>query len=788
MMRAATVASLLTLLGRHPLASGWSGRARVPSGNLPAAAQPAEEAVLPDIGVVGVQAVKQWAADRISVGERDFADDLGRSRAVAGRASYRPSPATWAGVVVYHLMPDRFNNGDPSNDHKNVPKLEAISKARRHWSGGGGLPNWRHGGDIQGIRDRLGYLQDLGVQALWITPVLMHDGVYHGYHAVDLTAVDPGFGSAAELRALVVEAHEHGVSVVLDVVVNHMCDHDTHYMGEPDHYVCTDARNDAYWMGQEASEAGTARMNFSSSFFPPFRTDAFFNRCGPNTNDDTSGTGPATVFGDFFGGMFDYNTQNKDFQEIITNLFKYWIAVLDVDGLRLDAAKHVTVDFLAYFSTEVRAYASTLGKTNFLIVGEVAAKVESWKAMTLGRMMSDPQEPSLHGHVPERLTQCLHGLRTTYLSHPVFPAPGLGSVYNFNVSGTSRYALRCDEPSVHLEDFFGSETERTLLSQSVPQAGAAPDAHLWTAIEIHDWPRFLNMHSERLDLLITGLAWLLTAPGSPILYAGIEQGFNGRCPEAVSIEDPVQRADIEKECHLAAKEEWGSHPDGLKRQDMFAHGPWRLRSAVAAVNRTAYVGPPASEVALCQTDRCGAWQTDEMLPRDHVLYRFVQRMIAFRRSCAVISQGATVFHTASSANCGFIAFSRVIVEVARSQVPTGRTQRVFRTGGHSVCQDVHEVVVLINPGGIGGGGDVHLAELMLKGEVHRTGGQLFVDALNPNRTASVRAAASGEVFLVFDSESGHLARGSVSLFMPDGMQQPFDSELGISLCSGEGTN
>ncbi len=56
-MRVATVASLLTLLGRHPLASGWSGRVRVPSGNLPAAAQPAEEAVLPDIGVVGVQAV-----------------------------------------------------------------------------------------------------------------------------------------------------------------------------------------------------------------------------------------------------------------------------------------------------------------------------------------------------------------------------------------------------------------------------------------------------------------------------------------------------------------------------------------------------------------------------------------------------------------------------------------------------------------------------------------------------------------------------------------------------------
>ena len=116
----------------------------------------------------------------------------------------------------------------------------------------------------------------------------------------------------------------------------------------------------------QASSRG--QLDFAGSFFPPFRTSDFFNQCGPDTTVEMQGEDPAAVFGDFTDGMFDYDTRNEDWQQIFTDLMKYWVAFADIDGFRLDAAKHVTDDFLAYFSTSVRAYSKTIGKDNFMVL------------------------------------------------------------------------------------------------------------------------------------------------------------------------------------------------------------------------------------------------------------------------------------------------------------------------------------------------------------------------------------------------------------------------------------
>ncbi len=122
--------------------------------------------------------------------------------------------------VVYLIMPDRFADGDPSNDEP-APELHTFDRSRaRAW----------HGGDLKGIREHLQYLHDLGVTAIWMTPFWKNDWhsedfSYHGYHATDFYRVDEHLGTLAELQALTAEAHRLGIKVVLDYVVNHTGPH-----------------------------------------------------------------------------------------------------------------------------------------------------------------------------------------------------------------------------------------------------------------------------------------------------------------------------------------------------------------------------------------------------------------------------------------------------------------------------------------------------------------------------------------------------------------------------------
>jgi glycosidase len=116
--------------------------------------------------------------------------------------------------TVYLITPDRFANGDPSNDRvETMPDEYDPTK-----------PGMRHGGDLQGIIDHLDYLQDLGVTTLWLNPVLENRGEnsYHGYATTDYYRVDPRFGTNAQYKRLVDEAHRRGLKVIFDHINNHI--------------------------------------------------------------------------------------------------------------------------------------------------------------------------------------------------------------------------------------------------------------------------------------------------------------------------------------------------------------------------------------------------------------------------------------------------------------------------------------------------------------------------------------------------------------------------------------
>ena len=120
--------------------------------------------------------------------------------------------ADWRDEVVYQLVTDRFANGDPGNDYRVDPT------SLGHYQGG----------DYQGVVDKLDYLQELGVTALWISPIVKNVDAdagfdaYHGYWAVDLQQLNPHFGDLGALRQLVNEAHRRSMKVILDIVTNHM--------------------------------------------------------------------------------------------------------------------------------------------------------------------------------------------------------------------------------------------------------------------------------------------------------------------------------------------------------------------------------------------------------------------------------------------------------------------------------------------------------------------------------------------------------------------------------------
>ena len=137
-------------------------------------------------------------------------------------AEIEKAPFIWENATIYFLLTDRFNNGDKNND-VNFDRTKETANLRGFM-----------GGDIKGITQKIeeGYFNDLGVNAIWFTPVLqqIHEGVdegtgftygYHGYWTKDWTALDPNFGTEEDLAKLVETAHKNGIRVILDVIANH---------------------------------------------------------------------------------------------------------------------------------------------------------------------------------------------------------------------------------------------------------------------------------------------------------------------------------------------------------------------------------------------------------------------------------------------------------------------------------------------------------------------------------------------------------------------------------------
>ncbi|KAJ3417372.1 hypothetical protein HDV05_004837 [Chytridiales sp. JEL 0842] len=662
----------------------------------------------------------------------------------------RTGPVNWLDQTVYHIVVDRFMDGDSARNGFNLPKGQQEDIQKNHyWN----APNFREGGDLKGVQDRLDYLVDLGVTTLWVTPIAKHTGEYHGYCTADPTQIDPGFGSNEDFRELVKEAHARGIYVIMDIVVNHLCDPSTRYSSNsPNRLDCSASLSEASWSGSPSEGRNRGLLSFSDQFFGPLKSQAFFARCGSNNGEDTTGTGPSAVFGDFAAGFFDYDTRNYDFQEVFTELHKYWVAFADVDGFRLDAAKHVTEDFIAHFATHMRAYANKLGKPDFYIIGEVAADVQ-WEGRRLGAMFHNLNNLNDHGTVPASLTYKLKQLEPIYKSHPSRKYPGLDAVYDFHLGGTMRNVIlnyrqtpsglptRFDASPARIGDYFANEYKTVAFNGVDMRAAYVP-------LEIHDWPRLLRneLDSNPLGTAFLGAAFLTTMQGQPIIYYGFEQAFAGTCAF-----DKIVGGDSESYQHLrqvCQDDSYSGDAHSLSRQSMFVSSGWKMRSAIEATNKLAGIGPRGFPPAAGSYD----WKKDPYLDTSNVMYKFLRKMLKVRKSCEALRRGSTFMRVSN--DYGLLAYSRVAS---------------------------YEAVVLLNVKREGGY-NVPSYTVNVDASLNADGGQ-FKNLLNPAEVAWVRNGAGGGKVLDFGNGGMNLGPRGFAIFVPANVVGGYDAEYQSNVCT-----
>lgn len=242
------------------------------------------------------------------------------------RYSYelKPLPKQSRGVsnkdFIYLIMPDRFANGDPSNDQIAGMKDQTFHRDSIFY---------RHGGDLQGIINQLPYLQDLGVTALWLNPVLTNDEYktsYHGYANTENYQVDQRFGSNELYKKLVAESHKRGMKMIMDLVHNHIGDQHFLFLDQPA----------ADWFHQWPSYTGTTYKD--QTLFDPYAAKADQKRM---------------TDGWFDRHMPDLNQQNPLVKKYLTQSHIWWILEAGLDGFRLDTYAYNDRVFMAEWAKAI---------------------------------------------------------------------------------------------------------------------------------------------------------------------------------------------------------------------------------------------------------------------------------------------------------------------------------------------------------------------------------------------------------------------------------------------------
>ncbi|MDX2151984.1 MAG: alpha-amylase family glycosyl hydrolase [Bryobacteraceae bacterium] len=406
--------------------------------------------VIPATAKPGAAAFKVTTPDGVAAVPFSLAAPLSRAARFQG---FSPDD------LIYLIMPDRFANGDPANDEPATSKGLLDRKRGRYY----------HGGDLQGIIDRLPYLKSLGITALWLNPWYdnnnrlnereRYDGQaitdYHGYGATDFYAVEEHFGDLAKLRELVDKAHAAGMKVIQDQVANHT---------GPYHPWVKDSPTPTWFNGTEQKHLSNAWQIWT--LMDPYASPELRK---------------ATLDGWFIDILPDLNQDDPETARYIIQNTLWWIGATGIDGIRQDTLPYVPRRFWRDWMAAIKKeYPS------FKVVGEMwdfdAALVSFFQT---GRKQYDGIDSGIDTLFDFPLYDALRrtfvrgeSMRTlarSFSRDPLYPNPGV------------------------LVTFFGS----------------------------HDVPRWMGENGATAEGLKLAATLVLTARGTPMIYYGDEIALEG---------------------------------------------------------------------------------------------------------------------------------------------------------------------------------------------------------------------------------------------------------------------
>jgi neopullulanase len=389
--------------------------------------------------------------------------------------------------VIYFVLPDRFENGNPKND------TGGIKGDRMKHGFDPTHKGFFHGGDLAGLIKRLDYIQGMGATAIWFAPIFKNKPVqggkgqesagYHGYWVTDFTTVDPHFGTDAEFKAFVDAAHKRGMKVYMDIITNHSAD--VIQYAECPESACeyrsrADYPDKAYTPVVPAAEKNVK--------VPAWMNDVQYY----HNRGNTTFKGENSVMGDFVG-LDDFATTDPRVIDGFIEVYKGWIDRFGIDGYRIDTARHVHPGFWVKFAPAIVEHAKAKGIPNFHVFGEVASDG------------LDVQAQALHTRVAK------------------FPSV---LDFVFRRSAIETVAGRA-----------GTDLLATMFEgDDLYEGGKATAKQLPTFLGNHDFGRFAREmrlahpkadDAEILQRVLLGHAMLMTLRGVPTIYSGDEQGFAG---------------------------------------------------------------------------------------------------------------------------------------------------------------------------------------------------------------------------------------------------------------------
>ena len=416
--------------------------------------------------------------------------------------------------IIYFVLPDRFENGNPANDRGGLSGdrlqngFDPTSKA------------FFHGGDLQGLSARLDYIQALGATAVWLTPVFRNKPVqggpgqesagYHGYWITDFTTIDPHLGDEAQMQAFVRAAHGRGMKVYLDIIANHTADVIAYRECPTDKCPYRSRAEYPYSrhggvQGEPINEGFTGR-NFEKltradfAYTPYLPAGEEHIKVPQWLNDpllyhnrgNSTFEGESSEMGDFVG-LDDLMTENPRVVQGMIEIYGSWIDRYRVDGFRIDTARHVNPEFWQAFVPAMLRRAAAQGIPHFHIFGEVST--------------SDIDV----------------ALLARYTRVAKLPA-----VLDFAFANAVRATVAGGAGTDKLARLFADD--------SLYEGGEQTALQLPTYVSNHDSGRF-GFHiraarpqasdEEVLKRVLLAHAMLLTLRGVPVVYYGDEQGFTG---------------------------------------------------------------------------------------------------------------------------------------------------------------------------------------------------------------------------------------------------------------------